>query len=110
MSESLPARPSHPLANPSYPERTHYSERPVLEQHLKGCNQLLDECRRKLSVIRDEKDRTHYTRIYHQLIGARDQLADMTSRIPREAGDLYEEDHHLLDEALSAIERLRKRI
>jgi hypothetical protein len=46
---------------------------------------------------------------YAQMLGARDQIADAARRLPMEVGDLYEEDHHRLEEALAALGRLFQR-
>ena len=40
------------------------------------------------------------------MLGARDQVADAVKRLPRETGDLYDEDHHRLEEAVAALDRL----
>jgi hypothetical protein len=44
-------------------------------------------------------------RLFAQMLGARDQIADAARRLPMEVGDLYEEDHHRLNEAVAALER-----
>jgi hypothetical protein len=51
-------------------------------------------------------DRPAFERMYAQMLGARDQIADAARRLPMEVGDLYEEDKHRLEEAVAALERL----
>jgi hypothetical protein len=45
-------------------------------------------------------------RMYNQMLGARDQIADAVKRLPLEVGVLYEEDRHKLEEAIASLERI----
>ena len=62
--------------------------------------------RQKLGVLGQDARRPAFERIYAQMLGARDQIADAVKRLPQETGDLYEEDHHRVDEAFAALDRL----
>lgn len=122
MSSSPAINPSHPqgsalaqpttvrwFKNPSYPERTHYTDRGRLAASLKACDDKLAEVRKKLGLLENHARRPEYEILYHQLQGARDQLADAASRMPREAGELYHEDSERLEFAEQAFARLLKR-
>ena len=63
---------------------------------------------KKLSVIGTSQNRAPYERLYAQMLGARDQVAEAARRMPMETGDLYEEDHHRLEEAVAALDRVFK--
>ena len=90
---SSPALPeSHPFVNPSYPKRTHFDEQKALLELLGLWNQKLEGAARKLQFVGTSKDRGKLERLYHQAMGARDQIAESARRLPREAGDLYDED------------------
>jgi hypothetical protein len=45
-------------------------------------------------------------RLYNQMLGGRDQIADAAKRLPFEVGHPYEEDRHLLEKAVAALERV----
>ena len=62
--------------------------------------------RQKLSVLGNDPKRPAFERIYAQMLGSRDQVADAVRRLPQETGDLYKEDHHRVDEAIAALDRL----
>jgi hypothetical protein len=55
------------------------------------------------------QQRSTFDRLFAQMLGARDQVADCARRIPGETGGLYEEDHHRLEEALAALDRVEAR-
>jgi hypothetical protein len=52
-----------------------------------------------------DPQRATHVRLYHQLMGARDQIADCVRRMPLEAADLYEEDQERYQNAVAAFER-----
>jgi hypothetical protein len=65
---------------------------------------------RKLATLRpDQVNRASFDRAYHQMLGARDQMADAVRRMPLEAGALYAEDHERLKNAEAALVRLMAR-
>ncbi len=101
--------PVSPWKNPSYPARTHWAERPALEEKLHAWDRKIATVAQKLTVIGAAPSRASHEKIYHQLTGARDQLADAVSRMPRETGVLHHEDHERLVNAESALERLFRR-
>jgi hypothetical protein len=98
----------NPWKNPSYPARTHWSERPVLEEKLRSWDRKIDALAQKLAVLGNRPERPAYERIYHQMLGARDQLAEAVRRLPGEAGALYHDDQERLRNAESALERLTR--
>lgn len=95
--------------NPSYPQRTHQADRARLAAALKACDDKLAEVRKKLGLLASHARRAEYETVFHQLQGARDQIADAASRMPREAGELYHEDAERLEFAEQAFARLLKR-
>jgi hypothetical protein len=114
VSQSLPAyepeatTPVIPGAkNPSYPQRVHIQEKAKWQASVKVCEDQIANARRKLGVL-GGNSRPNLQRLYAQMLGARDQVADAARRLPGETGDLYEEDHHRLEEAMKALERLEK--
>ena len=107
--ELTPARtqPVDPLKNPAYPQRVHIHER----AHWQG---VLDSCEQRIAAARlkhdpggpGAPDRPGFDRLHAQMLGARDQVADAARRLPGETGDLYEEDRHRLEDAVSALDRV----
>ncbi|RUL82084.1 hypothetical protein [Tautonia sociabilis] len=106
-NQAAPSRAVVPK-NPSYPERVHVAERPRLEGILRDWEARIAEAKRKLDVLGPSADRPKFERLYAQMLGARDQIAEAVRRMPMEVGDLYEEDEHRLHEAVAALERLFK--
>jgi hypothetical protein len=92
--------------NPSYPERDHFSERSRLEEALRTSEQRVDAARRQLEAGGDLAGKADTVRLYHQLLGVRDQIAECVRRIPLEAGELYEEDKERFAHAIAALERV----
>ncbi|WP_435010027.1 hypothetical protein P12x_001247 [Tundrisphaera lichenicola] len=95
-----------PKKNPSYPAREHLLEKPHWLSVLQGVESKLAVYRQKLGVLGNDPRKATYERIYAQMTGARDQVAAAVKRLPQETGHLYEEDHHRVDEAVAALERL----
>ncbi len=95
--------------NPSYPQRAHLGEKKELEETLLSWDQKIDELARKFSSLGTDSRREDYERLYHQMLGARDQMAETVRRLPLETGDLYDEDHERFESARSALERLVQR-
>jgi len=112
VSNSLPAAansaPQNPFKSPSYPQRIHLGERQPLLDLLKSCEDRLGTFRQKLDVLGKNAERTHYERLFLQLQGARDQVADVVRRMPLEAGSLYHEDREKLQAASEAFDRVAK--
>ena len=102
-------QPINPLKNPSYPQRIHIHERAHWQEVLRQCEERVAKARQQLNVIGDGPNRAAFARLYVQMLGARDQVADAARRLPGEVGDLYEEDRHRLDEALAALDRVARR-
>jgi hypothetical protein len=92
--------------NPSYPRRTHYSERTQLEEVLRSCEERLSSARQKLIAVRGQADGDTRARTFHQLAGARDQIAETVRRLPLEAGELYHEDKERYEQAVAAFDRI----
>lgn len=99
-------RPVDPKKNPAYPQRVHLQERPHWQGVLRSWEERIAVVRQKIQVLGTNADRARYDRLYFQMVGARDQIADAARRLPMETGDLYEEDKHRLEEAVAALERL----
>ncbi|WP_422931190.1 hypothetical protein [Singulisphaera sp. PoT] len=102
-------QPANPLKNPSYPQRVHIHERPHWEGVLKSCDQRIAVVKQKIVVLAAGPNRDAFNRLYSQMLGARDQVADCVRRLPGETGDLYEEDKHRLEEAVKSLDRILKR-
>ena len=98
-----------PLKTPSYPQRVHIHERAQWQGVLKSCDDRISVALKKLNVLGPAApNRAAFERLYAQMLGARDQVYDAARRLPGETGDLYEEDHHRLHEAVAALDRVLK--
>jgi hypothetical protein len=97
------------LRNPSYPVRDHYGERPELEARLRACDEKLAAARRKFALLGNHPRREEYQKLIIQLQGARDQFADASSRMVREAGGLYHEDRERMEVAERAFTFILRR-
>ncbi|HZW31379.1 MAG TPA: hypothetical protein VFF52_11765 [Isosphaeraceae bacterium] len=64
---------------------------------------------KSLSDLGINPRRAGIERIYHQLLGARDQVAEAVRRLPLETGSLYEEDKERFEEGVQAFERAWRR-
>jgi hypothetical protein len=99
-----------PFKNPTYPQRVHFHERAALEATLQSCDERVRAIDQKLAALASHARRTEFERSYHQLRGARDQLAEAVRRLPLETGTLYEEDKDRFEQALAAFERVFRRL
>lgn len=98
-----------PLKNPAYPQRMHIHERAHWQSLLLQCEERVATARQKLNVLSPSTPGLEkFERLFAQMLGARDQVADAARRLPGETGDLYSEDKHLLEEAVAALERVKK--
>lgn len=100
------ATPSKAHQSPTYPQRVHIHERPRWEAVLKAWQGRIEQARAKLSTIAPGPKREPYERLYFQMCGARDQIADSAARLHMEVGHMYEDDKHRLETAVAALERL----
>ena len=91
--------------NPSYPARDHFSERTQLEQTLRSSEERLGSALQKLISLGNDPRQPVLTRLFHQMQGARDQIAETVRRLPLETGDLYHEDEERFAQAVAAFER-----
>jgi hypothetical protein len=98
--------PADPWKNPSYPQRTHLHERAHWQGVLADWDARIAAARQAPMTVAMRMDFAPFERMLHQMQGARDQVADAVRRLPMETYDLYEEDRHGLDEAVSALNRL----
>jgi hypothetical protein len=99
-----------PRRNPSYPRRVHIHERAHWQEVLRSCEEKIAPYRQKLKVLSPSSpDRPRFERLFAQLLGSRDQVADAARRLPGEVGEMYEEDHHRLHEGLAALDRVLAR-
>ena len=97
---------ANPLRNPSYPQRTHFGERPQLEETLSSWEQKINNLAGKLTALGNHPGRATYERLFFQMQGARDQMAEAVRRMPLETGALYEEDRERFEAAAAALGRL----
>jgi hypothetical protein len=84
-------------------------ERAALEDSLRSCTERILTAERKLSVLGNDPRRAAFERIYHQMLGARDQVAETVRRLPLETGVLYHEDKERFEQALQAFDRVWRR-
>ncbi|MFO0910575.1 MAG: hypothetical protein U0794_19885 [Isosphaeraceae bacterium] len=111
LSEGLvppaPVQPSGPFKNPSYPQRVHAHERPHWLAVLAACEHKVADARTKLeSLGSNAPERPRFERLFAQMLGARDQVADSVRRLPGEVGGLYLEDLERLEQAVAALDRV----
>jgi hypothetical protein len=99
------SRGDDPFYNPSYPARTHYHERGKLQEALHDAEERVSAARQKLDALARDPQQAMFVRLYHQMLGARDEIAECAQRIPLEAGGLYEEDKERYKQAVAALER-----
>jgi hypothetical protein len=97
-----------PFQNPSYPKRIHFGERESLMETLRDVEKRLEQAARVLNLHAGDSRAASSIRHYHQLAGARDQIAECVRRMPLETGRLYEEDRERLLQAVAAFERVWK--
>lgn len=102
MAHTEPA-PRNPMKSPSYPARVHTTERARWREVLETWDRKIAAAGADLAGAGPDTPRGM---LHAQMLGARDQIADAARRMPMEVGDLYEEDHHRLTEAVAALERL----
>ena len=95
-----------PRKNPSYPQRGHIHERAQWEGVLQQCEDRLAAARAKLNGTSSGPNKAVFERLFAQMLGARDQVAEAARRLPMETGDLYAEDKHRLEEAVAALDRV----
>jgi hypothetical protein len=105
-TRGLVARSMDPTHNPSYPKRTHFLERAQLDEALRSCEERLASAGQKLTALGAHGDRELCARYFHQLQGARDQIAEAVRRLPLEAGELYHEDKERFQQAVAAFDRV----
>ena len=97
---------ANPFRNPTYPQRTHFGARPQLEETLRSWEQKLSSVAGKLTALGNHPGRATYERLFHQMQGARDQMAEAVRRLPLETGALYDEDRERFEAAAAALGRL----
>jgi hypothetical protein len=98
-----------PRKNPSYPQRVHIHERARWQGVLLQCDERIAAARAKLNDMPPGPNRAAFERLFAQMLGACDQVAEAARRLPTETGELYEEDRHRLHEAVAALERVSQR-
>jgi hypothetical protein len=101
--------PIDPAKNPSYPQRVHLAERQPLEEKLREWDEKIAALGHKLGAMGSHPKRDAYERLYHQMQGSRDQMAEAVRRMPLETGILYDEDRERLGSAEAALSRLLQR-
>ena len=103
------SRQADPNRSPTYPQRVHFVEHGQLEEALRSCDQHLGSALQKLKVVANHAEKPRLVRLYHQMQGARDQVAEAVRRLPLEVGGLYHEDHERFQQAIAAMDRLVRR-
>lgn len=103
------SRGTEPFRNPSYPLRDHFSERAKLEEALRTCDDRITSARRLLDAKGNLAGNARGVRLYHQLLGVRDQIAECARRMPLETGSLYDEDQERFKQATAALARVWQR-
>jgi hypothetical protein len=83
----------------------HVHERAQIEESLHACEERLRSVQNKLSALGKHPDRARFERLYHQMLGARDQVAEAVRRLPLETGELYDEDRERFEQAMAAFDR-----
>jgi hypothetical protein len=73
---------------------------------LQECETRVADARKHLNDAGSGPNRPALERLFAQMLGARDQVAEAARRLPMETGDLYDEDKHRLEEAVAALERV----
>jgi len=97
---------SDPWHNPTYPARVHLLESTDLETAVRSCSERISSARQKLNSVLNHPKQAIFVRLYLQMLGARDQLAESARRMPLETGDLYHEDKERFEQARAALDRL----
>jgi hypothetical protein len=104
-----PSNAINPAKNPTYPQRVHLAERKPLEENLREWDEKLAAMGGKLAAMGSHPNLDAYERLYHQMQGAHDQMAEAVRRMPLETGSLYDEDRERLASAEAALSRLIQR-
>jgi hypothetical protein len=99
----------NPAKNPTYPQRTHFGERKELQDKLASLEEKVAAMGKRLASLGTHPQRSSYERLYHQMQGARDQMAECVRRMPLETGTLYDEDRERLASAEAALVRTLER-
>jgi hypothetical protein len=86
--------------------RDHFHETAELQGALESCEDRVRSARQKLSSLGDHPKQATLIRLYHQMLGARDQIAESRRRLPLETGGLYREDKERFKQAMAAFDRL----
>ena len=98
------------IKNPSYPQRVHLGERKALEEKLRSWEERIAAMANELTAMGgDHPHRAASERLFHQMQGARDQMAEAVRRMPLETGILYDEDRERLANAEAALNRVLQR-
>ncbi len=97
-----------PFKNPSYPPRVHFDERAKFQESLRSCEDRLKGIRQRLDLLGNHPQKAAHERVYFQMLGAHDQVADTIRRLPVETGALYDEDKERYEIAMAAFERVYK--
>jgi len=79
-----------------------------LEKAVRSCDERIGSARQKLSSMGNHPEQATFVRFYHQMLGARDQVAESRRRMPLETGDLYHEDKERVEQAMAALDRLSR--
>jgi hypothetical protein len=89
--------------------RDHFHEAAELQKALASAEERLRLARQKLTALGSHPSQATLTLLYHQMQGARDQIAESTRRLPLEAGALYHDDRGKFVQAVAAFDRVWQR-
>jgi hypothetical protein len=98
-----------PKRNPSYPARTHTSERALWQTLLSNWTKKVAAVTSQLGTLGDHPQKAEYAYLAAQLQGGLDQIADAARRLPGEVGHMYEEDEQRVQYAVAALDRVIKK-
>ena len=102
-------RRSSPIATPAIPSATISRNEPGSKRLCARARSGSTAARRKLEAGAGLAGNADAVRLYHQLLGVRDQIAECVRRMPLEAGELYKEDKERFEHATAALERVWQR-
>lgn len=106
MTDTKTPQRVDPRYNPSYPHRVHTRERDRWNALTAEWTERVEAAATKLDNLMKGPKGEEAHRLFVQMIGSRDQIAEAALRLPTEVGSIYDEDRHLMHEAEIALKRL----
>lgn len=109
MTDTKTPQRVDPRYNPSYPHRVHTDERARWNSLQREWAERVDAAAKKLESLKNGPKGEEAHRLFVQMSGSLDQIAEAALRLPTEVGSIYDEDRHLMHEAEVALKRLYDR-